>query len=65
MRRVSSEKTNKPQGEYMLKKIALAGLFALSIASFAAGSVSARTAAKKAPVPAAPQGFCFPQGMPC
>jgi hypothetical protein len=65
MRRVSSGKTNKPQGEYMLKKIALAGLFALSITSFAVGSVSAHMSAKKAPVPAAPQGFCKPQGMPC
>jgi hypothetical protein len=63
--RLFGDKTNKPQGEYMLKKIALAGLFALSSASFAAGSVSAHLSAKKAPAPATPQGFCFPSGMPC
>jgi hypothetical protein len=64
MRRVPDQ-TKKPQGENMLKKITLGSLFALSIAFLTAGPVSAHAAAKKAPVPAAPQGFCFPSGGPC
>jgi hypothetical protein len=68
MRRVSPERTKKPQGETMLKKIALVGIFALSTAFVTAGAVSAHpgmATAKKVPVPAAPQNFCWPSGMPC
>jgi hypothetical protein len=65
MRRVSSARTNKPQGETMLKKIALIGFFALSTAFVGVSAVSAHTAAVKVPVPATPQNFCWPSGMPC
>jgi hypothetical protein len=68
MRRVSSDGTNKPQGDTMLKKIALVGFLALTTAFVGVGAVSAHTsatAAKKVVVPAAPQGFCWPTGTPC
>lgn len=68
MRRVSSERTTKPQGDTMLKKIALVGFLALSTVFVGVGAVSAHTgavAAKKVPVPVAPQGFCWPMGTPC
>jgi hypothetical protein len=48
----------------MLKKITLVTLFVVSAAVAATGTVLAH-AAPKAPVPAAPHGFCFPAGMPC
>jgi hypothetical protein len=68
MRRVSSDRTNKPQGESMLKKIALVGFFALSTAFVTASAVSAHSTAstvKKVPLLASPQGWCLPPGMPC
>jgi hypothetical protein len=65
MRRVSPDRTNKPQGETMLKKIALVGFFALSTAFVTASAVSAHPAAVKVPVPAAPHGFCWPLAMTC
>jgi hypothetical protein len=65
MRRVSPDRTNKPQGETMLKKIALIGIFALSTAFVTASAVSAHPMVKKVPVPTAPQGFCIPFGCPC
>jgi hypothetical protein len=65
MRRVSPDRTNKPQGETMLKKIALIGFFALSTAFLTVSAVAAHSTAKKVPVPTAPQGFCKPEGMPC
>ena len=49
----------------MLKKIALVGFFALSTAFLTAGAVSAHTAAKKVPVPTAPQALCWPPCTPC
>jgi len=49
----------------MLKKIALISFFALSTAFVGVSAVSAHTAAVKVPVPAAPQNFCWPSGMPC
>jgi hypothetical protein len=67
MRRVFKNQTTKPQGDYMLKKITMTGFFVLSTAFLTAGSVSAHSAAataKKAPVLAAPQLFCF-YAMPC
>jgi hypothetical protein len=47
----------------MLKKIVLVALFVASGTVAAAGTVFAHSA-PKAPVPAAPQGFCGP-GMHC
>lgn len=43
----------------MLKKIVLVALFVASATIAAAGTVSARSAVK-APIPAAPKGFCPP-----
>jgi hypothetical protein len=68
MRRVSSDRTKKPQGETMLKKIALIGIFALSTAFVTATAVSAHSAAtiaKSVPIPTAPQGLCKPMGTSC
>ena len=65
MRRVSSDQTKKPQGETMLKKIALVSFFALSTAFVTVSAVSAHPAAVKMPVPTAPHGFCIPVGMFC
>lgn len=48
----------------MLKKIALVAFFVLSAAVGVTGTVLAHSA-KKAPVPSAPQGFCFPPGSHC
>jgi hypothetical protein len=48
----------------MLKKITLVTLFVVSAAVAVSSSVSAH-AAKKAPVPTSPQGFCFPPGGKC
>jgi hypothetical protein len=49
----------------MLKKITLVTLFVVSAAVAATGTVLAHATMKKVPVPAAPQGFCWPPGMPC
>jgi hypothetical protein len=66
-----SDRNNKAQGEFMLKKIALGGIFALSIAFLTTGPASAHATTrsahgltKKAPVPSVPHGLC-PPGMPC
>jgi hypothetical protein len=48
----------------MLKKTSLVALFIVATAVGATGTVFAHSA-KKAPVPTAPKGFCFPVGMPC
>jgi hypothetical protein len=48
----------------MLKKIALVTLFVVSAAVAVSSTVSAQ-AAKKAPLPTAPQGMCFPPGGKC
>jgi hypothetical protein len=73
MRRVGLETaTTKPQGDPMLKRIALATIFVVS-AAFAGVSAAKAQSGAKAPAkiekidvtPQAPHGFCWPPGMPC
>lgn len=64
MRRVAQHSTTRPQGDFMLKRIALVTLFIVSAAVAASSTVFAHSATK-APVPSAPHGFCWPAGMPC
>jgi hypothetical protein len=56
--------TTKPQGEVMLKRIALAAVFAVSVAIVGASIAKAR-APQIQVTPQAPRGFCLPPGNHC
>jgi hypothetical protein len=69
MRRVGLKpQTTKPQGKPMLKRIALTAVF-VATAAFGVGVAKAQSSGAKAKTidvtPKAPQGFCWPAGMPC
>jgi len=65
MRRVGFLIANtKPQGDPMLKRIALAALLVVS-AGFVGASIATAKAPSIQPVPQAPRGFCIPPKNPC
>ena len=69
MRRVGFETaTTKPQGDPMLKRIALTAVFVAAAAFVGVSAAKAHSGAKAKTIevaPKAPKGFCWPAGTPC